>query len=68
MSEQAPASKLTKAAQTEALTRPVLGGKADTARQHELSAELEPKFKREARKKFQMGKMTVEEFEKLMNS
>lgn len=65
MTEQGDKSKKTEAAQREALTRPVIGGKSQDPRQVELNRELDLSAIQEAKADLAKGTISIEEFEQL---
>jgi hypothetical protein len=63
--EPKPISNLTRAAQREALTRPIIGGKGQDARQVELDRELNLGATKKARADLASGTINLEEFDKI---
>lgn len=63
--EPKPISNLTKAAQTEALTRPTIGGKGQDARQVGLDRELNLGAIKKARADLASGKINLEQFDEI---
>lgn len=60
-------SKLTRAAQAEALSRPTIGGNSQDLRQVELERELNLDSIKQARNDLAAGKISLERFNKITN-
>lgn len=65
MAEKGDKSKVREAAQREAQTRPVIGGKSQDPRQVELDRELDLRNIEEANARLRKGTITMEEYDKL---
>ena len=65
MAEKSDKSRVREAAQREALTRPVIGGKSQDPRQVELDKELNLKNIEEANARLRKGNIAMEEYDEL---
>lgn len=60
-------SKLTRAAQAEALSRPTIGSNSQDLRQVELERELNLDPIRQARRDLEAGKISLDQFNRITN-